>query len=180
MSKASRGSITLTGMYGFRQNKGIVTIVENEAELVRRIYKDFIDGYSYGEIADRLIAEGVPTRMPGASWAKTTVQHIIRNEKYCGDCLFQKAFIANPITHQQVRNNGELPKYLVEDCLPAIVDKETWKLAQAVAARHTPHKQARMSGIRLQGNCSAEYAVSLTAIIIIRPPISSPLPHTDV
>lgn len=107
-----------------------------------RIYKDFIDGYSYGEIADRLIAEGVPTRMPGASWAKTTVQHIIRNEKYCGDCLFQKAFIANPITHQQVRNNGELPKYLVEDCLPAIVDKETWKLAQAVAARHTPHKQA--------------------------------------
>ena len=136
------GSITLNGMYGFRQNKGIVTIVENEAELVRRIYKDFIDGYSYGEIADRLIAEGVPTRMPGASWAKTTVQHIIRNEKYCGDCLFQKAFIANPITHQQVRNNGELPKYLVEDCLPAIVDKETWKLAQAVAARHTPHRQA--------------------------------------
>ena len=99
-------------------------------------------GNSYGEIADRLIAEGVPTRMPGASWAKTTVQHIIRNEKYCGDCLFQKAFIANPITHQQVRNNGELPKYLVEDCLPAIVDKETWKLAQAVAARHTSHRQA--------------------------------------
>lgn len=96
----------------------------------------------YGEIADRLIADEVPTRMPGASWAKTTVQHIIRNEKYCGDCLFQKAFIANPITHQQVRNNGELPKYLVEDCLPAIVDKETWKLAQAVAARHTPHRQA--------------------------------------
>lgn len=82
------GSITLNGMYGFRQNKGIVTIVENEAELVRQIYKDFIDGYSYGEIADRLIAEGVPTRMPGASWAKTTIQHIIRNEKYCGDCLF--------------------------------------------------------------------------------------------
>lgn len=118
------------------------TIVEDEADLVRRIYKDFIDGYSYGEIADRLIADEVPTRMPGASWAKTTVQHIIRNEKYCGDCLFQKAFIANPITHQQVRNNGELPKYLVEDCLPAIVDKETWKLAQAVAARHTPHRQA--------------------------------------
>lgn len=136
------GSITLNGMYGFRQNKGVVTVVEDEAELVRRIYKDFIDGYSYGEIADRLIADEVPTRMPGASWAKTTVQHIIRNEKYCGDCLFQKAFIANPITHQQVRNNGELPKYLVEDCLPAIVDKETWKLAQAVAARHTPHRQA--------------------------------------
>ena len=129
-------------MYGFRQKEGVVTIVEDEADLVRRIYKDFIDGYSYGEIADRLIADEVPTRMQGASWAKTTVQNIIRNEKYCGDCLFQKAFIANPITHQQVRNNGELPKYLVEDCLPAIVDKETWKLAQAVAARHTPHRQA--------------------------------------
>lgn len=116
--------------------------LNSQAKLVRQIYKDFIDGFSYGEIADRLIAEGVPTRKPGASLAKTTVQRIIRNEKYCGDCLFQKSFIANPITHQQVRNNGELPKYLVEDCLPTIVDKETWKLAQAVAARHTPHKQA--------------------------------------
>ena len=156
------GSITLNGMYGFRQNKGVVTVVEDEAELVRRIYKDFIDGYSYGEIADRLIADEVPTRMPGASWAKTTVQHIIRNEKYCGDCLFQKAFIANPITHQQVRNNGELPKYLVEDCLPAIVDKETWKLAQAVAARHTPHRQAPnerypFTGKLFCGICSKPY-----------------------
>ena len=136
------GSITLNGMYGFRQSKGIVTIIEDEADLVRRIYKDFIDGYSYGEIAERLIADGVPTRKSNAAWAKTTIQNIIRNEKYCGDCLFQKAYIASPITHHQVRNTGELPKYLVEECLPAIVDKNTWKLAQEVAARHTPHKQA--------------------------------------
>lgn len=174
------GSITLNGMYGFRQNKGVVTIVEDEADLVRRIYKDFIDGYSYGEIADRLIADEVSTRMPGASWAKTTVQHIIRNEKYCGDCLFQKAFIANPITHQQVRNNGELPKYLVEDCLPAIVDKGhgSWRRL----LRRDTHRTGRhrMSGIRLQGNCFVEFAVSLTTIIIIRLPIKSPLPHTAV
>lgn len=136
------GSITLNGMYGFRQNKGIVTIVEEEADLVRRIYKDFIDGYSYGEIAERLAADGVPTRKADASWARTTVMHIIRNEKYCGDCLFQKAYIESPITHRQVRNTGELPKYLLEDCLPAIVDKETWKLAQEVAKRHTVHTQA--------------------------------------
>ena len=136
------GSISLNNMYGFRQSKGIVTVVEDEAELVRRIYKDFIDGYSYGEIAERLTAEGVPTRKKGASWARTTIMHIIRNEKFCGDCLFQKAYIESPITHRHVRNTGELPKYLLEDCLPAIVDKETWKLAQAVALRHTVHTQA--------------------------------------
>lgn len=149
-------------MYGFRQSKGIVTIVEDEADLVRRIYKDFIDGYSYGEIADRLIAEGVPTRKPNATWAKTTIQHIIRNEKYCGDCLFQKAYIASPITHRQVRNTGELSKFLVEDCLPAIVDKDTWKLAQEVAEKHTPHKQASnqrypFTGKLICGVCGKPY-----------------------
>ena len=102
----------------------------------------FIDGYNYGEITALLTEEGVPTKIKGAKWARTTIKNMITNEKYCGDCLFQKTYIANPITHHSVKNTGELPKYYVEDCLPAIVDKETWKLAQEVAKRHTVHTKA--------------------------------------
>ena len=58
-------------------------------------------------------------------------------EKYCGDCRFQKTFIQNPISHKSVPNRGELPQFLVEDCLPAIVNKETWNVAQEIRKRHT-------------------------------------------
>lgn len=131
------GSIVLNGMYGFRQNRGKIEIIEEEANLVRRIFMLFIDGYNYGEIATMLTEEGIPTKVKGAKWARTTIKNMIANEKYCGDCLFQKTFISNPITHHSVKNSGELPKYFLEDCLPAIVDKDTWRLAQIVAKKHT-------------------------------------------
>ena len=145
------GSIVLTGMYGFKQKSGNVEIIDEEANLVRRIFKMFIDGYSYGEIASRLTEEGIPTKIKGAKWARTTIKNMITNEKYCGDCLFQKTYIADPIMHHAVKNTGELPKYYVEDCLPAIVDKETWKLAQEVAKRHTVHTQASTEGYPFSG-----------------------------
>ena len=138
------GSITLNGMYGFRQNKGVVTVVEDEAELVRRIYKDFIDGYSYGEIADRLIADEVPTRMPGASWAKTTVQHIIRNEKYCGDALMQKTYTKDFRTHKSVKNT-DLNMYFKENHHTAIIKKEDWiKVQKLLSERHSTAKRATL------------------------------------
>ena len=135
------GSITVNGMLGYRQSRGVITVVEEEADIVRRIYKDFIDGFSYGEITDSLIAEGVPTRTGTAVWARTTVKNILSNEKYCGDCLFQKVFISDPIGHKAKRNEGELPKYLVEDCIPPIIDKQIWRLAQETAKRHTVHRK---------------------------------------
>lgn len=79
----------------------------------------------------------MPTKYSGGRWADHTVVLILKNEKYCGDCLFQKSYIASPITHKCVPNRGELPQYLVEDVFPAIIPKEEWKAAQELFKRHT-------------------------------------------
>lgn len=56
----------------------------------------------------------------------------------------------------------------------------TAKEAEATISGSVNALKSAVSNLIVQGNCSAAFAVSLTTIIIIRPPISSPLPHTDV
>lgn len=110
--------------------------------MLKRIYADFINGLSYDDIVKGLITDSIPTRHEGASGAVTTITNMLSNEKHSGDCLFQKAFIQDPISHKSKRNRGELPQYLVEDCLPVIIDKETWNIAQEMRKRHTAYSKS--------------------------------------
>lgn len=57
-----------------------------------------------------------------------------------GDCLFQKTFNIDPITHKAIPNKGQLPQYYLEDCIPAIVSKEVWTLAQLEIQRRQTWK----------------------------------------
>ncbi|MDD3400976.1 MAG: recombinase family protein [Eubacteriales bacterium] len=154
-------SLALNNIYGFRKTSGDIVINETEAAVVRHIYDLFISGYGYTEIANRLIEENAPTRREGATWANTTVKNIIANEKLCGDCLFQKTYIQNPLSHRSRPNKGELPQFFVEDCLPAIVDKETWLVAQRMRERNhckgscLPSQEFPFKGMIYCGICRA-------------------------
>lgn len=117
-------------MTGFRQKDGIISIKEDEAEIVRRIYREFLDCYSYMEIANHLNQEKIPTRLGGKEWTNTQIRNILTNEKYAGDCLFQKTFVSDPIRHIHTRNTGQVTQYYLEDCYPAIVDKNDWRVVQ--------------------------------------------------
>lgn len=129
-------SLVLSTLLGFEQKNGEVSIVEKEAEIVRLIYDLFIDGHGYQYITNFLLSGGYPTKRPGATWANTTVKNILSNEKYCGDCKFQKSYIADPVQHTHALNRGQLPQYMVEDVLPAIIPKEKWLVAQELRKRH--------------------------------------------
>lgn len=107
--------------------------------MVRRIYDDFLTGATYDEIAEALAKESVPTKRPGSVWKSKTVANIIGNEKYCGDCLFQKSYIEDPLTHKHRINQGQLPQFFVEDCLPVIIEKEKWRAVQEMRKRHNAH-----------------------------------------
>ena len=96
----------------------------------------FLEGHGYEYITNRLLSANVPTKRSGATWANTTIKNIITNEKYCGDCLFQKTFISDPIQHTSSRNRGQLPQYYIEDVLPAIIPREEWQAAQELVKRH--------------------------------------------
>ena len=131
--------INISNTMGFLQVNGVVSIVESEAEIVRRIYREYLDGYNVYEIAKRLAADGVPTKK-SAQWTGTQVNNVLKNEKYAGDCLLQKSFTVDPIQHLRVRNRGELNQYFVEGCYPAIIEKEIWLVVQEMLQRYNTNR----------------------------------------
>ena len=128
-------SITINNMLGVRQSNGVITVIEEEAEIVRRIFREYLDGYNMHEIAARLVKDGVRSRTDLPKWSTTVIKHILTNEKFAGDCLLQKTYIADPIAHHSVPNRGEYAQYYVESCYPAIIGKEEWMVVQEMMKR---------------------------------------------
>ena len=95
----------------------------------------YISGLTAAQIAEKLTAEGIPTERGNAVWHLSVVRKILRNEKYKGDTLFQKTMIADPISHRRIKNDGILPQYYAENCMPAIVERDVWELAAAEQRR---------------------------------------------
>ena len=144
-------AVNISGMNGFRQENGVVTVVEEEAAIIRRIYREYLDGYNLQEIGEHLNIEGIPTKGGGLEWTGTQIRNILTNEKYIGDCLLQKKFNPDPITHRNVRNRGELPQYYVEGCYPVIIEKETWQVIQELLRRRGNRKARDREGYPFSG-----------------------------
>ncbi len=70
---------------------------------------------------------------------------MLQNEKYIGDALLQKTYIADLFTRQSKKNTGELPQYYVHDCPPAIIDKVTFQRVQEEMARRASLKKVTAS-----------------------------------
>lgn len=113
-----------------RGEDGLPRIVPEQAEIVRRIYSDYISGKTTFAIAGGLTAEGIPTPGGKEKWQASTVESILRNEKYKGDALLQKAFTVDFLTKKKKKNEGEVPQYYVENSHPAIVSPEEWQAVQ--------------------------------------------------
>lgn len=125
-------SLTLGKFFGYRQLPGGEPVVdETEAVTVRRIYREFLEGWNCTQIAEHLTRDGIPTERRLDRWNFSTVSNILKNEKYKGDALFHKSYVADPITHKRQRNTGEMVKYYGEDIFPAIVDRAVWDLVAA-------------------------------------------------
>lgn len=88
------------------------------------------------DIAAHLNADGVPTKNGGVKYTSTQISNMLRNEKYMGDCLLQKHISINPITHRNIRNRGELDQYYIEDCYPAIIEKDSWFVVQEMMSQY--------------------------------------------
>ena len=76
---------------GYDKDKdGALVINEAQAEIVRRIFDQFLDGLSPDIIASRLNHDGIPGVCGIPQWKNSTIKNILRNEKYKGDALLQK------------------------------------------------------------------------------------------
>ncbi|MDU5005218.1 MAG: recombinase family protein [Actinomyces sp.] len=116
---------------------GKPVINPEQAQIVRRIYRQYLEGMSIPQIATSLEADGIPTPMRRAKWSHTTIHSILTNEKYKGDALLQKRFTVDFLTKQRKTNEGEVPQYYVTGSRPAIIDPETWELVRYELAKNT-------------------------------------------
>ncbi|HIS27607.1 MAG TPA: recombinase family protein, partial [Candidatus Pullilachnospira intestinigallinarum] len=70
----------------------------------------------------------------------STINKILRNEKYMGDALLQKTYTTDFLTKKRIKNNGTVPQYYVEDDHEAIIPKELFMQVQAeLVRRRTVH-----------------------------------------
>ena len=132
--KFEQGIPTGFRMYGYDVRNGVFTIIPEEAEVVRRIFRMYLDGMGSVRIMKTLIAEGIPAP-EGGLWNASVIMMMLRNEKYAGDLLLQKFYTNNHIEKKLFFNRGELPQYFVGEDHEPIIGRETFDAVQEEIAR---------------------------------------------
>ena len=112
--------------YGYRQAEdGMLVPIPEEAEIVRLIFEWRRQGQSLRKIANTLCEMEVRSPRGHSNWSIETIRKILHNEKYYGDVLLQKTYIANYFSGKQADNKGELPKYMIEGNHQPIIKSDT-------------------------------------------------------
>lgn len=157
-------------IYGYNIKRGVVTIDPVESDIVRSIFSDYIGGMGCLHIAKKLNDLGIPAPR-GGRWSAARVAVILKNEKYTGNALLQKTYIADHLSKKQVKNKGQLPQYYAECTHPQIIDSETFRRAQDILEqrrlKYEPHKalgnRYPFTGIIHCGMCGKNYRRKHTA-----------------
>ncbi len=164
--------------YGYVVNKRQeFEVVPTEAEIVREIFRLYIDGWGYKKIANHLTDQGIPTprmverdrkeaageeykRTAKPAWAIVTVQGIIDNDFYIGT-LRQGKYTRKKINGKEVRRD-ELDHIVIEHHHQEIIDYRTFATAKALReSRSTAHYRGQKkydnvySGFLFCGDCGS-------------------------
>ncbi|CQR75049.1 Transposon Tn3 resolvase [Sporomusa ovata DSM 2662] len=133
-------AINATRFLGYDKDEyGDLVINPMQAEIVERIFNDYISGMGTFVIAKELNAEGVLT-VAGGQWHPSTVLNILKNEKYKGAAKLQKTYIKDHLTKKKCINHGEVDSYFIEDNHSPIVTREMWEEAQQVMLQRAEAK----------------------------------------
>lgn len=127
--KFEEGKPWNTTMLGYRYRGGELIVCEQEAAIVRRIFREYLAGKGGNAIAAGLNADGIPTRN-GNRWIRPSIMRVLRNYAYTGNLLLQKTYRENYITKKRMVNEGQLPKYHAEGTHEAIIDLTTFNAVQ--------------------------------------------------
>lgn len=151
------------------EKNGPLVVVPDQAETVRRIYREYLEGKSTKKIAQGLEADGIKNGAGHTKWCDTNINQILTNEKYMGDALLQKTYTLDPLEKLRKRNNGEVTQYYVENSHEPIISKEVFTRVQQEKARraalvatdegrrHQYSSKYPLSGIVVCGNCGQHY-----------------------
>ena len=156
-------------MLGYHLRDGRYEIVPEEAALVRRIFDEYLSGKGYEAIAKKLNAEGVPSYF-GRKWVISEVARILQNEAYTGNLILQSTFRENHLTKRKMINEGQLPKYYVEESHEPIIDRKAFQDVQEERERRIRRFQKKpitktaypFTGLLVCEKCGKHYKRKVT------------------
>lgn len=93
-----------------KDENGDLVINPEQAETVKRIYREYLEGASCQQIARGLERDGIRTARGNTRWHDSSIRLILENEKYMGDALLQKTYTVDFLKKKRIKNNGEMPQ----------------------------------------------------------------------
>ena len=141
-----------------KDENGNLIIDPDQAEVVKRIYREYLEGYSMDKIAKGLEADEILTGAGKTRWWSSTINKILRNEKYIGDALLQKTYTTDFLSKTRVKNNGIVPQYYVEGNHEAIIPKDIFLRVQDELVRRRVVKTSA-NGKKRSYHCFAQIVI---------------------
>lgn len=146
------------GPYGYRWDSVAKkrAIVDDEAEVVRRIFSMLVRGHSLNQIAQALNRDGITTKT-GLVWCYTTVRRVGTNPIYCGETYYGRR---KRVSATKVRRVEQDKWVSLPGVTPALVSKEIFEQAQE-AMKQRPQSAAStdssyfLTGLMRCGNCGS-------------------------
>lgn len=136
LKRFNEGKLFSMTILGYRLKDGVLVIEPNEAEIVRQVFKRYLEGAGILTIVKELRASGYKSRL-GKEFTISSVRTILKDEVYTGDLVLQKTYRENFMTRVPVKNNGQKRRWVVEEAHEPIISKELFnKVKEEMARRH--------------------------------------------
>ena len=146
---------------GYKKGEdGTPEIVPEEAEVVRRIFDMYLSGKSTDEIAHIMRSENITFPEKKLILSKSAIIRMLKNEKYCGDCILQKTITLDPISKKRKANEGEAPMWLVENSHPAIISRDVFNRVQEETSRRNAKAPASQKNALTASGKHSRYALT--------------------
>ena len=143
---------------GYTKDERKQLIIDPEgAEVVKRIYREYLEGASLFDICKGLEGNGILTGAGLPKWRPETVKKMLQNEKYVGDALLQKTYTIDFLEKKRVINNEIVPQYYVENSHEAIIPRDLHMQVQEELIRRANLYNGKNGSKRIY---SSKYALS--------------------
>jgi site-specific DNA recombinase len=155
-------------------NRGLLDIVEAEAQIIRRIFQSYIDGKTPREIVKELNAEKVPPPR-GRYWVASTINGsrqrmngILQNSLYSGEVIWNRVkMVKDPSTGRRISRINPKEEWIRKQVPELrIISQDVFDAAQKLKAERggpRPHQKRKprhlLSGLLKCGCCGAGMSV---------------------
>jgi len=137
-------------MFGYHKEDGKLTIVEEEAAVIRKIFAMYIEGrFGVRRIARELEKEGIVSPNTGRMFGSDSIKQIILNHKYKGFYCSGKTTSIDYRQNRRIRLDESEWNVYQDDNIPAIVSEEIWDKANFIY-KQRGEKSKKNKGAYLQ------------------------------